>query len=246
MVQKKNSISVIFEKPLAWIFIVLTLFAVPLYFSFTSPQPKLPPILGQVPDFKLVNQEGRAITYNTEYRGGVLLVNFIFTSCPDVCPLLSKQMEKIQSRLVTAAPIIRMVSISVDPDTDTPAVLKAYGEKFNARFSSWSFLTGDLMQIYDTIVGGFKVAMDNPKLDPSKKAPTVVADANGKAVAPSKNEMTMDLMEVTHGEHFVLVDQIGNIRAYMQGNNDKQLDQIIKTLGILANTNPLKAAELAR
>jgi protein SCO1/2 len=246
MVQKKNSISVIFEKPIAWIFIILTLFAVPLYFSFSSPQPAIPPVLGQVPDFKLVNQEGRAITYNTEYRGGVLLVNFIFTSCPDVCPLLSKQMEKIQSRLVTAAPIIRMASITVDPETDTPAVLKAYGQKFNARFSSWTFLTGDLMQIYDTVVGGFKVAMDNPKIDPSKKAPTVVADATGKVVAPSKGDMTMDLMEVTHGEHFVLIDQIGNIRAYMQANNDDQIDQIVKTLGILANTNPLKAPELAR
>jgi len=236
MPSKPNAFSALFEKPLVWIAVVLTLFAVPLYFSFTSPQPKMPPVLGQVPDFKLTNQDGREITYNTEYRGGVLLVNFIFTSCPDVCPLLSKQMEKIQSRLVTAAPIIRMASISVDPETDTPAVLKAYGEKYNARFSSWTFLTGDLMQIYDTVVGGFKVAMDNPGVDPARKAP-VVTDK-----APTPDEIEMSLMEVTHGEHFVLVDQIGQIRAYMQAHNDDQINQIVKTLGILANTNPLKAS----
>ncbi|MEO5668559.1 MAG: SCO family protein [Bdellovibrionota bacterium] len=237
----KNSITVIFEKPLAWLFIVLVLFAVPLYFSFTAPQPQLPPVLGHVPNFKLTNQEGREITYDTEFRGGVLLVNFIFTSCPDVCPLLSKQMEKIQTRLVTAAPIIRLASISVDPETDTPAVLKAYGEKYNARTQSWSFLTGDLMQIYDTVVGGFKVAMDNPEVDAAKKTPVVTTDANGKVVPVSKQTATMDLMEVTHGEHFVLVDQIGQIRAYMQAHNDSEINQIVKTLGLLANTNPAKA-----
>jgi protein SCO1/2 len=241
--KKKESFSVIFEKPLVWIAIVLVLFAIPLYFSFTRPQPEIPPVLGEIPNFKLTNQDGREVTYNSEFRGSVLLVNFIFTTCPDVCPLLTKQMEKIQSRLQSAAPIIRLVSISVDPETDTPEVLKAYGEKYGARFKSWSFLTGDLMQIYDTVVGGFKVAMDNPKVDPSKKPQPVVADAQGNP--PSKDDMTYDLIEITHGEHFVMVDQAGQIRAYMQAHNDEQINQIVRTLGILANTNPLNAAGAA-
>jgi protein SCO1 len=234
MSTKKASIGALLEKPLVWIVIVLVLFATPLYFSFRSPQPKLPPVLGEIPNFKLINQDGREVSHSTEFRGSVLLVNFIFTSCPDVCPLLTKQMAKIQSRLVTAAPIIRMVSITVDPDNDTPEVLKAYGENHNARFRSWSFLTGDLMQIYDTVVGGFKVAMDNPGIAPSQRTPVVM---------PDKEEMTYDLMEVTHGEHFVLVDQIGQIRAYMLAHNDEQINQIVQTLGLLANTNPLNAPQ---
>lgn len=244
MSAKKESFSIIFEKPLVWVAIVLILFAIPLYSSFTRPQPGVPPVLGEVPNFKLINQDGREITYNTEYRGSVLLVNFIFTTCPDVCPLLTKQMEKVQARMQTAAPMIRLISITVDPETDTPAVLRAYGEKYGARFRGWSFLTGDLMQIYNTVVGGFKVAMDNPKVDPSNKTPVVTADAAGKPVTatptPNKDDMTYDLMEITHGEHFVLIDQIGQIRAYMQAHNDEQINQIVKTLGLLANTNPLR------
>ena len=244
MSEKKPSFSIIFEKPLVWIAIVLTLFAIPLYFSFTRPAPAVPPVLGHIPNFKLTNQDGRELTYNSEYRGSVLLVNFIFTTCPDVCPLLTKQMEKIQGRMQTASPIIRLISITVDPETDTPAVLKAYGEKYGARFKGWSFLTGDLMQVYDTVVGGFKIAMDKTQLDPSKKPQPVTAGIDGKpAAAPSKNDMTYDLMEITHGEHFVMVDQEGQIRAYMQANNDQQINQIIRTLGILANTKPPRVTE---
>jgi protein SCO1 len=230
----------IFEKPLVWLVIVLTLFIVPLYFSFRSPQPTLPPVLGEVPNFTLVNQDGREIRYSTEFRGSVLLVNFIFTTCPDVCPLISKQMAKIQHRLITSAPIIRLVSITVDPDTDTPEVIKQYAESYGARPRSWTFLTGDLMQIYDTVVNGFKVAMDNPGISPEQRL-EVVQDPQQM----NSMDVSLDLMEITHGEHFVLVDQVGQIRAYMLGNNDEQLNRIVQTLGLLANTNPSKAPQPA-
>lgn len=226
---KKAGFTRVFENPRAWLVVLLLLFATPLYFSFRAPQPKLPPILGQIPDFTLTNQDGREVTWSTEYKGSVLLVNFIFTSCPSVCPLLSKQMEKVQTRLLTAAPIIRLVTITVDPGNDTPEVLKAYGKQYGARFRSWSFLTGDLMQIHDTVVNGFHVAVENPVFNKGD----VDEDAN------------MNLMEITHGEHFVLVDQMGNIRSYLLGNTDEQLDTIVQTLGLLANTNPEHAMAAA-
>ncbi len=222
---QKTDFTKIFENPLAWLATLLVLFAVPLYFSFKAPQPDLPPVLGQVPDFKLTNQDGREVTYTNEYKGSVLLVNFIFTSCPTVCPLLSQQMAKVQSRLQSAAPIIRLISITVDPGTDTPEVLKAYGEKYQARFRHWSFLTGDLDQIHDTVVNGFHVAAQNPIFINEDMG----ADQN------------MNLMEITHGEHFVIVDQGGQIRAYMKGNNDKELNQIVQTLGLVANSAPHNA-----
>jgi len=230
---RKNSISRYLEKPATWIAIILVLFAVPIYFSFTSPQPILPPVLGQIQNFKLTDQDGREVTYEGEYRGSVLLVNFIFTTCPDVCPLLTKQMEKVQGRLSTAAPYIRLISISVDPETDTPPILRAYGEKYGARFRSWSFLTGDLMQVYDTVANGFKMAMENPGLDRAELA-KIAKDPK----AMDADDITYDLMDITHGEHFVLVDQAGQIRAYMRGNHNDELNAIIQTLGLLANTNP--------
>jgi protein SCO1/2 len=237
--EPKKSFSRFVEKPQAWIAIVLLLFAIPLYFSFSSPQPKLPPVLGQISNFSLVNQEGRAVSYETDFKGSVLLVNFIFTSCPDVCPLLTKQMEKVQNRLITAAPYIRLISISVDPETDTPQVLKDYGLKFGARFKSWSFLTGDLMEIYNTVVNGFKVAMEHPGLDSKAKVEFVRDPKTLKS-----DDITYDLLNITHGEHFVLVDQAGQIRAYMKGNNDQEINKIIHTLGLLANTNPAMASAL--
>lgn len=233
---RNNSWTRLFENPRAWIVIVFVLFAIPLYFSFTSPQPKLPPVLGQIQNFNLVNQDGRKVTYADEYKGSVLLVNFIFTSCPDVCPMLSKQMEKIMTRFSTASPHVRLISISVDPTTDTPEVLRAYGEKFGARFRSWSFLTGDLMEIYDTVVNGFKVAMENPGLNPE-----IAAKYKQDPKSMSNDDVVYDLMDITHGEHFVLVDQIGQVRAYMKGNNNEELNAIVHTLGLLANTNPDKA-----
>ena len=186
-------------------------------------------MLGTVPPFELTSQAGLRWSSAT-LDGKPYVANFVFTRCPTICPTFTAKMASIQKKTGDG---LNLVSFSVDPETDTPAVLRAYGERFNARFSSWSFLTGDLMQIYDTVVGGFKVAMDNPKIDPSRKAPVVT---------PDKDTMTMDLMEITHGEHFVLIDQIGQIRAYMQAHNDEQINQIVKTLGILANTNPLKVA----
>lgn len=228
---KKKGFTRIFESPSAWLATLFILFAIPLYFSFRAPQPELPPVLGQVPDFQLTNQDGREISWSTDYKGSVLLVNFIFTRCPTVCPLLSRQMEKVQTRLLTAAPYIRLLSISVDPGHDTPEVLKEYGRQYNARFKSWSFLTGDLMQIHDTVVNGFHVAAENPVFN---------------ATDVDEEEPKMNLMEITHGEHFVLVDQAGQIRSYLLGNNDEQLNKIVQTLGLLANSRPENVVPLAR
>ncbi len=223
--QTKRDFTKIFENPLAWLVTLILLFAVPLYFSFKAPQPELPPALGNIPNFELTNQDGRNISYANEYKGSVLLVNFIFTSCQTVCPLLTAQMAKIQSRLQSAAPIIRLVSITVDPETDTPEVLKKYGEKYQARFRHWSFLTGDLNQIYETVVNGFHIAADNPVFNK----------------ADLDSDKSADLFEITHGEHFVIIDQQGQIRAYMQGNNDEQLNKIVQTLSLVANTKPENA-----
>ncbi len=220
-------ISKVFEKPLFWITVISILFLVPLVNSLQRPQVKVPPVLGQIPNFELTNQNNTQITWENSYRGSVLVVNFIFTSCPDVCPLLTQQMAKIQNRILSAGATIKLLSISVDPENDRPHVLKDYGEKFGARFAIWSFLTGDLMQIYDVVVKGFKVALDG--------------QAFAAGDSKSRDDINYDLMGITHGENFVIVDQLGQIRSYERARNDSEINEIVRMVGILANQNPAYA-----
>lgn len=219
----KNSLTKFLEKPWFWIVAVVLLFGVPITMSLLRPQPELPPVLGTMPDFELLNQNAEPVTAES-LRGSVLVVNFIFTSCPDVCPLLSRQMEKIQSRLLGKSPTVRLLSISVDPETDTPPVLKKYAEKYNAEHRTWQFLTGPLQDITRVVVDGFRSGLDR------------------EAVEGDENRMDA-LFAITHGEHFVIVDQLGQIRAYKHAKNDAQINDILKTIALVANSKPSAASK---
>lgn len=210
----------IIESPLFWVLFVALAFGVPLYRSLSQKNPSMPPVLGQVEDFTLVNQNNKTVRFS-DFAGSVLVANFIFTSCPDTCPLLTGQMAKIQSRLMGVGPAIKLLSISVDPDTDTPEVLKAYAEKYRADHKIWQFLTGPIDEIQKAVVDGFKVAFENPSAQNEK----------------DKGEQ-IGLMEITHGEHFVIVDQKGQIRAYKHAKNTEEINEIIRLVALLANANP--------
>ncbi|MBP7844325.1 MAG: SCO family protein [Proteobacteria bacterium] len=219
----KNNFTEIFESKAFWFIVVFTLFSLPLIMSFRKKAPENLPVLGQLSDFKLTNQDGRQITLR-EFQGTVTVVNFIFTSCPDVCPLMTQQMAKIQERLKGTAKSIQLVSISVDPTHDTPEVLKAYGTKFHSDFKLWTFLTGPMPEIKKLVVDGFKTALDGkPNPDPE--------DYSG-------------LMDITHSEYFVLVDQASQIRAYRTAKTEEDLNRIVRELAILVNTFPQKPATL--
>jgi protein SCO1/2 len=94
------------------------------------------------PDFTLTDQEGKARRFRS-LAGKVVLATFIYTTCPDVCPLLTAKFAAIQRELKSAKrDDFFLVSITTDPKTDTPKVLKAYGDRYHADFQSWAFLTG--------------------------------------------------------------------------------------------------------
>jgi len=108
-----------------------------------------PPKAGdKVPDFAMVNQDGKQIHFR-DYQGDVLLVTFIYTRCPfpDYCPLVSRNFSKIYASLrkdPSLGPKIRLLSVSFDPDHDTPAVLRQYADTFRATtggtpFARWQF-----------------------------------------------------------------------------------------------------------
>ena len=101
------------------------------------------PTIGAAPDFALTSQDGAEVTL-TALRGKVVAVTFIYTWCPDVCPMLTDKMARVQDGLgPDFGSKVAFVSITVDPERDTPDVLKEYAEAFHANLAGWSFLTGD-------------------------------------------------------------------------------------------------------
>ncbi len=107
------------------------------------------PTIGPAPDFALISQDGARVTLG-DYRGKVLAVTFIFASCTDTCPLLTAKMAQVKDGLgEDFGPRIAFASITVDPERDTPEVLKQYAENFGADPAGWVFLTGDRAAILD-------------------------------------------------------------------------------------------------
>ena len=105
-----------------------------------------------VPDFQLVDQDGRAVRLS-DYRGRAVVLTFIYTRCPlpNFCPLMSKHFAELEQRLNKELPgRYHLLSISMDPEFDTPAVLKEYASRYEARTADWTFATGDAGQI-DTV-----------------------------------------------------------------------------------------------
>ena len=174
-------------------------------------EPELLPLLGRLPPFVLINQNEEKVP-TEEFWGAVLVVNFIFTSCPDSCPLLTSQMAKIQSMIEDPRySDVKLLSITVDPSTDTASVLKHYAEKYNANFNRWSFLTGSVSEVQKVVSDGFKISMQ-------------------KQGASDDAIKDVTIMDLTHGEQFVVVDKNGDIRAYRSAATPQDLDRILSVL----------------
>lgn len=154
----------------------------------TSRAPQLP-VLSQVADFTLTNQAGQRVTL-ADLRGQVWLADIIFTRCAGPCPRMTQQMRSVQAAL-PANSAARLVSLTTDPDFDTPEVLARYAARFEAQPARWQFLTGDKAQIA-------ALAGDSLKLAALEKKPEERADP-------------ADLF--IHSTLFVLVDRQGRLRG---------------------------------
>ena len=109
------------------------------------------PVVGWAPDFALTTQYGERLSL-TDLRGKVLAVTFIYATCKDTCPILTAKMATLQRRLgADFGPRVRFVSVTVEPEVDTPAVLEAYAERFGANPAGWSFLTGTGAEVSDVV-----------------------------------------------------------------------------------------------
>jgi protein SCO1/2 len=215
----KSLVRRIARQPILWIFVVGTLFALPLVRSIARSHdlPTPPPIYQTVPNFTLTDETGATFS-RAKLDGQVWIANFIFTSCPTACPLLSKKMEKIQKRTRNLGRSFHMVSFSVDPEHDTPAELDKYARRFHANPRGWNFLTGPLDQVKTAVTDGFKIYFAKEKRE----------DADPSAT---------DFFQIVHGEHIVLVDQKQRIRGYYVADDDG-IDQLMADVALLVNQGP--------
>ena len=113
------------------------------------------PIIGKIPAFDLVDQNSKQFTLKN-LEGNVWLADFIFTTCSGPCPIMTERMGMVQHDLLETEKL-KFVSFTVNPDYDTPEVLKKYAQRFDADVGSWSFVTGKYEQIQELIVEGFKM-----------------------------------------------------------------------------------------
>ena len=191
----------------AWlVFAALVLFVPVSALLFTRTAAPPLPVLAELPQFKLTDEHGRSFG-RADMDGRVWIADFVFTSCADACPRLTQKLRSVQDRLVPLEQggNIGLLSISVDPERDTPAKLLQYAQSFGARDGLWHFLTGPQTEVERTVVKGFHMAMAKMPLPRDPVDPHLEA------------------FDIMHGEKLVLVDRRGQIRGYYDADDADKL-----------------------
>jgi len=157
---------------------LLALLAAPAH-AHDAPDDQRLPAIGPAPDFTLTSQDGARVSLR-DFRGKVVAVAFIFASCSTVCPILTNTMAHVQDKLGPAfGPRVAFVSITVDPEHDTPDVLKQYAQNFDANLNGWAFLTGDPAVVHEVERKYGVFARKTPKGDVDHTVLTSLVDPNG-------------------------------------------------------------------
>ena len=162
------------------------------------------PVLFDAATFSLTDQEGKPFSQD-QLRGKVWVADFIFTNCPGACPIMSAKMAHLQK--AAPDPDVHFVSFSVDPERDTPAVLKQYAQRFEADPARWHFLTGDKDAI-------FRTARDMK----------LTAEPAG-VLGP----------QIAHAEKFLLVDGQGRVRGAYDSKDEQDMKRLAADATALAD-----------
>jgi protein SCO1/2 len=160
------------------------------------------PVLFNTPRFSLTDQDGKPFD-SDQLKGQVWVAAYIFTNCPGACPMMTQKMAKLQDAVPSKD--VKLVSFTVDPDRDTPEVLKQYAKRFKADESRWHFLTGDKAAILQTAAG--------------LKLTAVPAEGD---------------RPINHDEHFLLVDRTGHVRGVYHSKDDEAMKQLARDAEQLA------------
>lgn len=150
-------------------------------------------------DFSFVNQYGDTITQK-DFENKVYIADFFFTTCPTICPVMTKNMSGLQQKLMQFSEV-KLLSHTVMPHIDSIPVLKAYGEKHGAIKGKWHLVTGDKKDIYSIARKSYMVVKTND---------------------------SSELYDMVHTENFVLVDTKKRVRGYYDGTNMEEMKQLLE------------------
>ncbi|HUP65027.1 MAG TPA: SCO family protein [Thermoanaerobaculia bacterium] len=175
-----------------------SLFLLLVFAAITACKPAVElPILYPVPPTRLIADDGRQLSTES-LAGQVAIYDFIFTRCGATCPMMTRAMQELTRKFPDDAPI-RFVSVTVDPEHDTPEVLARYAET-HRNDQRWMFLTGTREDVIDLSVKGFKLAAGDP---------------------------VEGLEPFLHSTRFVLVDKEGNIRGYYDSIEKEAMAKLV-------------------
>lgn len=159
-----------------------------------------------VSNFLLINQNGDTITQEN-YKNQIYVVDFFFTRCPSICPIMTDNMVKIQSEFINN-PEIKLLSVSVTPKIDSISVLRAYADNKGVIDAKWNVTTGNKKHIYDLA---------------RKSYFAVVTQGDG------------DLQDFIHTPNFILIDKKKQIRGIYDGTDDEEIERLLSNIHQLAN-----------
>lgn len=181
------------------------------YVSLKSTKPPALPSslekIAKVPGFQLTDQTGKSITLE-DLKGKIWAANFIFTRCKGPCPITILRMQELNTKLKKARGNVELVTFTVDPEYDTPEILKAFSEPLGADPASWKFLTGTPDAIQKIVVTGL--------LQPIAKEPDGTP---------------------AHSTRIVLVDREGWLRGYQDGLDPEAVQKLMVDIGELLREN---------
>jgi protein SCO1/2 len=160
------------------------------------------PAIGTVPDFHFATQDGKPLT-RQDLLGKVWVIDFFFTRCPGPCPVMSSRLAEISKELKKAKDV-RLVSLSIDPEHDTPAVLNEYAAKVGADPDRWIFLTGPKNQVEEFTTKGMLQALSNA--DPATPV---------------------------HSTRFLVIDRQGRIRSARKLDEPELVQKLLMDIGNL-------------
>lgn len=161
-----------------------------------------------IADFSFTNQEGKTITQK-DIEGKVFIAEYFFTTCKTICPVMNVQMQRVHKEFKSNDGV-RILSFTVDPETDTVEQMNRYAESHGADPSTWFFLTGSKDDLYSLARRSFFV------LKPAE--------------AENQGDVGSDFI---HTNNFVLVDQKKRIRGYYDGTSKKEVDELISDINLL-------------
>lgn len=159
----------------------------------------------KIKPFKLKNQFGKEVGLQ-DWGEKIIVADFIFTSCPTVCPTLTKNIKKIQTAFNKTDSIVRFVSFTIDPDRDSVTRIKAYGDKYGINHDTWWFLTGNRKEIYDIAFNEFKAS--------------IAAEGN------------IDTGFI-HTQNIFLLDKDKVVRGWYNGMDSSNVEKLLKDIVLL-------------